>query len=59
MADYLNRLRAKQSEQACDKKMIDSEELASIVSSAVQAAITEAISEGGTIETWADGRYKH
>ena len=28
------------------------------INSAIRAAITAAIGEGGTIETWADGRYE-
>ena len=58
MADYLERLKAKQAENKEGKVTIEIEDLNSLISSAVQACIASALGEGGAIETWADGRYE-
>lgn len=58
MGRYADNLKEQAKEQAADVKYIDTNELESAINSGVQAGITAAIGEGGSIETWADGRYE-
>lgn len=58
----MGRFKDKQEFKAADiehiERFIDGKELETAISSAVSAGITEAIGQGGAIETWADGRYE-
>jgi hypothetical protein len=57
MGKFTDRKIAAAADIANIERFIDAEELETAIASAVSAGITEAISEGGAIETWGDGRY--
>ena len=57
MGKFIDKQKAKAADIDHIERFVDDKELAAAISSGVSAAITEAISSGGAIETWADGRY--
>ncbi len=58
MGKFAEKKAAKPADEPRAKSGLEAEELETVISSSVSAAITAALGEGGAIATWCDGRYK-